>query len=170
MKKKSLIKSYIMFCAAGIVTTLLILTNTAFSKDESCIHCGMERAKFGYSWVIIEHDDGSIEGVCSVHCAAVDMALHIDKPVKKMTVGDYNTQKQIDVDTAYWVIGGDIMGVMTARAKWAFETKEAADNFIKMHGGRPATFNEVMKASFEDMYEDTLMIQNKRRMMKMKNK
>ncbi len=59
---------------------------------------------------------------------------------------------------------------MTARAKWAFETKEAADNFIKTHGGRPATFIEVMKASFEDMYEDTLMIQNKRRMMKMKKK
>jgi len=126
------------------------------------------KAKFGHSWVIIEHEDDTIEGVCSVHCAAVDMALHIDKPVKKITVGDYKTKKQIDADRAYWVIGGDKMGVMTARAKWAFQTKEAADDFMKAHGGRPATFEEVMKASFEDMYEDTLMIQKKRKMMKMK--
>jgi hypothetical protein len=39
---------------------------------------------------------------------------------------------------------------------------------MNTHGGRPATFGEVMKAAFEDMYEDTLMIQKKRRMMKMK--
>ena len=129
----------------------------------------MEKAKFGHSWVIIQHDEGTKNGVCSVHCAAIDMALHIDKPVEKITVGDYNTKEQIDADKAFWVIGGDKMGVMTKRAKWAFETKEAADNFMKEHGGRPATFDEVMKAAFEDMYEDTLMIQKKRQMMKMKH-
>jgi hypothetical protein len=32
---------------------------------------------------------------------------------------------------------------------------------MKQYGGRPATFEEVMKATFEDMYEDTLMIQKK---------
>jgi copper chaperone NosL len=60
------------------------------------------------------------------------------------------------------------MGVMTSMAKWAFENKASADNFMKEHGGRPAIFEEVMKASFEDMYEDTLMIQKKRNMMRMK--
>lgn len=85
-------------------------------------------------------------------------------------MGDYNTKKQIDADKAFWAIGGDMVGVMTARAKWAFETKEAADNFIKEHGGRPAIFEDVMKTAFEDMHEDTLMIQKKRQMMKMKNK
>ncbi|MDZ7581867.1 MAG: nitrous oxide reductase accessory protein NosL [Deltaproteobacteria bacterium] len=169
MEGKRGMLGYVTFCAAGILASLLILANPAFSEDESCLYCGMTKAKFGHSWVIIEHDDGSTEGVCSVHCAAIDMALHTDKPVKKMTVGDYNTKKQIDADTAYWVIGGDMMGVMTTRGKWAFETKEAADNFMKTHGGRPATFDEVMKAAFEDMYADTLMIQKKRQMMKMKH-
>ena len=152
----------------SIITPLFILTGVGNADEHACIHCGMMKAKFGHSWVSIEHEDGTVEGVCSVHCAAVDMALHIDQPVKKITVGDYNSKKQIDADRAFWVIGGDKMGVMTARAKWAFETKEAADNFIKTHGGRPATFEEVMKASFEDMYEDVLMIQKKRKMMKMK--
>jgi 5-deoxy-D-glucuronate isomerase len=45
---------------------------------------------------------------------------------------------------------------------------ESADAFIKQHGGRPSTFDEIMKASFEDMYQDTLMIQKKRKMMRMK--
>ena len=152
----------------SILAFLFILAGVVNADEHSCIHCGMMKAKFGHSWVIIEHEDGTVEGVCSVHCAAVDMALHIDQPVKKITVGDYDTKKQIDADRAFWVIGGDKMGVMTARAKWAFETKESADNFMKAHGGRPATFDEVMKAAFEDMYEDVLMIQKKRKMMKMK--
>lgn len=96
------------------------------------------------------------------------MALHIDKPVTKITVGDYNTKQQIDADKAYWVIGGSRMGVMTARAKWAFETKDGADKFIGENGGRAATYDEAVKAAFEDMYEDTLMIQKKRKMMKMR--
>ena len=68
----------------------------------------------------------------------------------------------------YWVLGGDILGVMTARAKWAFKTKEGADNFIKKHGGRPANFREVIKAAFEDMYQDTLMIRKKRKLINMR--
>ncbi len=57
---------------------------------------------------------------------------------------------------------------MTRRAKWAFETKDSADEFIKAHGGRPASFTEVMKAAFEDMYEDTRMIREKRETRRMK--
>jgi hypothetical protein len=56
---------------------------------------------------------------------------------------------------------------MTSRAKWAFETREAAGKFIKEHGGQPAVFKEVIKAAFEDMYNDTVMIRKKRKLMKM---
>ncbi|WP_372681103.1 nitrous oxide reductase accessory protein NosL [Desulfosarcina sp.] len=168
MGKNACLKRSAVYCAFIVLASLLVFVNVALSDDDSCIHCGMMKAKFGHSWVIIEHSDGTQEGVCSVHCAAIDMALHTHLPVENITVGDYNTKKQIDVDKAYWVIGGDKMGVMTTRAKWAFETKKAADAFIAEHGGRPSTFEEVMKAAFEDMYEDSLMIQKKRQMMKMK--
>ena len=134
------------------------------AEEQSCFYCGMHRSKYEHSWVIITHEDGSREGVCSIHCAAIDMALHTDKPVRAITVGDFDTEKQIDANKAYWVIGGDIMGVMTVRAKWAFETKDRADNFIKHHGGRPATFQEVLKEAFEDMYQDTLMIRKHRKL------
>ena len=151
------------------VTTVIVAGgNFVLADENACHYCGMKKAMFGHSWMTIEREDGSVVGVCSVHCAAVDMALNIDKPAKKITVGDYSSKKQIEADTAYWVIGGNKMGVMTTRAKWAFGSKESADNFIKQNGGRPATFEEVMKATFEDMYEDTLMIQKKRKMMRMK--
>jgi len=152
----------------AIVIVILSFSVVGLADDGDCVYCGMSHAKYKHSWVIIKHDDGSESGVCSIHCAAIDMALHSEMPVSKITVGDYDTKRQIDADKAYWVIGGERMGVMTARAKWAFETKKAADNFMKAHGGRPATFEEVMRAAFEDMYEDTLILQKKRRLMKMR--
>jgi nitrous oxide reductase accessory protein NosL len=162
-----IIKCGIHTVAAVSVFLLVFSVGSALAQDQSCQYCGMQKSKFEHSWMVLEHEDGSKAGVCSIHCAAVNMALNIDKPVAKATVGDYNTKKQIDADKAYWVIGGNKMGVMTARAKWAFETKDAADKFIAESGGRPATYEEVFKAAFEDMYEDTLMIQKKRKMMKM---
>lgn len=38
-------------------------------------------------------------------------------------VGDYNTKRLIDAEKAVWVIGGGKQGVMTKRAKWAFEKR-----------------------------------------------
>ncbi len=60
------------------------------------------------------------------------------------------------------------MGVMTKRAKWAFENKADAEKFIKENGGTPATFDDAMEAAYEDMYADTKMIREKRKMMKEK--
>jgi len=165
-KKRSVIRNGFMFIA--VMAVVIASANIVLADEHSCAYCGMKKAMFGHSWVTIEREDGSVVGTCSVHCAAIDMALNIDKPAKKITVGDYNSKKQIDAEKAHWVLGGDQMGVMTARAKWAFDSKETADDFISKHGGRPATFEEIMKASFEDMYEDTLMIQKKRKMMHMK--
>lgn len=134
----------------------------------SCKYCGMMKSKFGYSWMIIQYDDGTTSELCSVHGAAIDLALNIDKFPEVITVGDYNTKAPIDAEKAFWVIGGDKMGVMTARAKWAFQTKDAADAFIKEHGGKQVTFDDAIKAAYEDMYADTNMIRKKRQMKRMK--
>jgi nitrous oxide reductase accessory protein NosL len=154
--------------AVILILVSFIYVDISSCESDTCHYCGMNRSKFGYSWIVIERDNTPPTGVCSVHCAAIDLALNSGKPASRITVGDYNTEKQIDADKAFWVIGGDRVGVMTSRAKWAFETKEGADNFIRKHGGRAATFSESLKAAFEDMYEDILMIQKKRRMMKIR--
>jgi hypothetical protein len=58
------------------------------------------------------------------------------------------------------------MGVMTKRAKWAFEKKDDAEKFISGNGGTLAAIDEAVKASYEDMYQDTKMIREKRKMKK----
>jgi copper chaperone NosL len=151
-----------------VLSIASISAGFAETDEQSCFYCGMYRSKFEHSWVIITQEDGHSVGVCSIHCAAIDMALHTEKTIRRITAGAYNTKKQINADRAYWVIGGDLMGVMTVRAKWAFETKEDADNFMKKHGGRSANFREVIKAAFEDMYQDTLMIRKKRKLINMR--
>ena len=130
----------------------------------SCKYCGMDRHVFAHSRMYVEYDDGTHEGFCSIHCAAVDLAVNIDKTPKGLFVGDYKTKDLVDAENAVWVIGGSKPGVMTKRAKWAFKTKEDADAFIKEFGGSPATFEGAMKASYEDMYQDSKMIRERRAM------
>jgi copper chaperone NosL len=137
-------------------------------KQASCKYCGMDRAKFAQSRMLIEYEDGTIVGTCSIHCVAVDLSLNIDKTPKTIGVGDYNTKALIDAEKAVWVIGGTKPGVMSKRAKWAFTEKGAAEAFVKENQGNVATFEEAMKATYEDMYADTKMIREKRKMMKMK--
>jgi copper chaperone NosL len=118
-----------------------------------CKYCGMNRTKYAHSRALIEYEEGTAVGTCSVHCLAIDLALNTDKLPKAIMVGDYVSKKLIDAERAFWVLGGDKMGVMSIRGKWAFEQKEEAFNFIRGNGGQISHFDEVMKASFKDMYE-----------------
>jgi copper chaperone NosL len=155
---------------------LLLAAATAFAmqhmadveKHASCNLCGMDRHMFAQSRMLITYGDGTEAGTCSIHCAALDLALNIDKTPKSIQVGDFNTKELIDAEKAFWVIGGDKMGVMTKRAKWAFATEDAAKAFIKEHGGEPASFDQAVEETFKDMYADTNMIRKKRKGMDMK--
>lgn len=138
--------------------------NSDIDEFPFCKYCGMDRNTFAYSRMRITYDDGTVFGMCSLHCAVIDIALNIDTPIAAIRVGDYLTNKLINAEQAYWVIGGDKTGVMTKRAKWAFENSWDADTFIMENGGELAGFDEAVKASFEDMYEDIQMIRNKRAM------
>jgi len=155
-------------CAILFVFSTFVIAQGDIQKHGSCGYCGMNREQFSHSRMLIVYDDGSEAGVCSVHCAAVDLALKLDKTPVSIHVGDVNTRKLIDAEKASWVIGGDRPGVMTKRAKWAFENKADADAFIKSHGGTTASFDEAVKASYEDMNADTKMIRERRKMKRMK--
>lgn len=133
----------------------------------SCKYCGMNRDMFAHSRMLVTYDDGSETALCSLHCLAVDLALNIDKTPMQIMVGDVGTKTLLDAEKAYWAIGGDKPGVMSKRAKWAFERVADRDAFVKEHGAQPATFDQAMKAAYEDMYADTKMIRDKRKMKKM---
>ena len=159
-----------------LVVAFVLFTGTFFlaqaqediQKIASCKYCGMDRAKFAHSRMLIEYEDGASAGTCSIHCVAVDLSLNIDKTPKTIGVGDYNTKTLLDAEKAFWVIGGSKPGVMTKRAKWAFAEKGAAEAFVKENQGKVATFDEAMKATYEDMNDDTKMIRERRKMRHMK--
>jgi len=165
MNRKSVV------AALTAVVVFSVLAMAAFAQEDikqspSCKYCGMDRQKFDFSRMLIEYEDGTSTGVCSLHCAAVELAMNIDKTPTVIKVGDFGTKALIDAEKAFWVVGGTKAGVMTKRGKWAFEKKDDAEAFIKTNGGAPASFDDVIKSAYTDMYEDTKMIRDKRKMMK----
>lgn len=156
-----------MVCLVCILGTAGLLAADDIAKHKSCPHCGMDRGQYAHSRMLIVYDDNTEAGVCSLHCAAIDLAINIDKAPKTIYVGDYNTRKLIDAEQAFWVIGGNKPGVMTKRAKWAFEKKADAEAFVQKEGGVLATFEAAIKTAYEDIYADTKMIREKRKMRRM---
>lgn len=161
-------KKFFLFVLISLIfsTHIFAESHLDISKYGSCKYCGMDRHKYSHSRMLVVYEDGSELATCSIHCTAVELAVNIDKNVKKILVADYNTKKLIDAETAFWVIGGNIPGVMTKNAKWAFEKKEDAENFIRKNGGKIATFEEALQITYSDMYNDTKMIREKRKKMK----
>lgn len=161
------------FLLSGVLLTVFLLSGHLLfaqedtQKHKSCPYCGMNREQFAHSRMLITYDDGVEVGLCSLHCAAVELSLKLDKTPRSIQVGDYNTKKLIDAEKATWVIGGNKPGVMSKNAKWAFEKKVDAEAFVAGNGGTIATFDQAMKAAYEDMYSDTTMIRERRKMKNM---
>lgn len=147
-----------------VPTDALAAAPADISQAPACKQCGMDRAKFNYSRIVIEYEDGSTAGSCSLHCAAVELANSIDKIPVMVRVAEYDSKELIDAETAVWVMGGSKKGVMTGKAKWAFASKTAAERFIGANGGSIVDFDAAIKAAYDDMYQDTKMIREMKRM------
>ena len=167
--KKILLIGVALFLFVGLGTVIGGEADD-IAKHPECPYCGMDRAKFAHSRMLSKYENGTDIGFCSIRCAAVDMAFMLDMVPTSYGVGDYNSKKLIDAEKAFWVIGGDKMGVMSKQAKWAFENKKDAEAFIKASGGKLATFEEALEATYAGMYQDDKMIREKRKMMREKMK
>ena len=168
MWKKVFIIGSCIFFSFTLITGLFAQEDV--QKHPACQYCGMDRAKFAHSRMLVAYEDGSSAGTCSLHCAAIEFALHIDKIPKTTQVGDYYNKMLVEAETAFWVLGGNKPGVMTQRAKWAFGKKEDAEKFMKENGGTSISLEQAFKAAFEDMYADTRIIQERRKMRQMQHK
>jgi len=156
--------------SAVLLLSLLALVVPAFAQKvedthmyRSCKYCGMDREKFNTSRMLITYDDGTAVGVCSIHCAALEIATMLDKMPQSIMVADMISRRLINAEAAFWVIDSSKPGVMSTRGKWAFTKKETAETYAGETKGTLATFDEAIKAAFEDMYADTKMIREKRR-------
>ncbi len=154
-----------LFCsivAGSFLFAILCWAQGDFQNHPSCPLCGMDRHAYAHSRMLFQYNDGSSLGTCSIHCAAMELALNRHKTLTNLQAADYTSKILIDARKAHWVIGGNRAGVMTGRAKWAFEKRSDAEDFTKQHGGQISTFDDAMNATFRDMYDDIKLIQQKR--------
>jgi nitrous oxide reductase accessory protein NosL len=142
--------------AFALVLSLLFAGATAFAaapveEPAACVQCSMDRTRFAHSRMVVEYDDGSSSGVCSIHCAAADLLKNKGKKVAALKVADYGTKELTDARKATWVVGGKVKGVMTGIPKWAFAKKADAQAFIKENGGAITTFDKMLRASKKEV-------------------
>ena len=128
----------------------------AFAQDDiaahrSCAYCGMDRKAYGYSRMLVQYSDGTEVGVCSLHCAVVELDSSPGRKTRAILVADRDSRSLIDAEQAVWIIGGAKRGVMTTRPKWAFSTRTAAESFLRDYGGAIITWNEALTAAREDL-------------------
>ena len=121
------------------------------TAQKSCIQCGMDRDKYNFSRMAIDYEDGTNAALCSLRCAADNLAINKDKTPKSIKVADLNGRHLIDAEKAFWVVGGSKRGVMTRQGKWAFENKNDAENFMKTNLGKMVPFQEALDLAFDEM-------------------
>ncbi len=160
---------------AGSLLALLVLAGTAalaqvaedIQKYPDCKYCGMDRQKFAHSRMLIEYSDGSGLGSCSIHCAAVDLAQNIDKD-SEIDQGGGLSEQESDRRRK------GVLGNRREQARGHDQQGEVGlcrpESRRVVHQGewgKLASFDDAMKATYEDMYADTKMIREKRAKRKM---
>lgn len=114
---------------------------------QACDRCGMDRARFARSRMLVERQDGSSTGVCSLHCALEALEAPQGSPVRALRVADRaHPATLVEARTCTWVIGGDLPGVMARTGTWAFADGREARAFARRHGGRVADYEAALRA------------------------
>ncbi len=148
------------FAVSAVQLVMMVFVGiTAFAGGDhndidnhrSCDFCGMDRKAYGFSRMLIRYQDGTEVGVCSLHCAVIELDANKDRAVNALLVADRNTRTMFDAEKAFWIIGGSKRGVMTQRPKWAFQSKAAAEAFIAEYGGKIVPWAEALAAAREDL-------------------
>lgn len=141
-------------------------TENDLGKYPKCPYCGMDRREYHHARHLVHYADDLADGVCSLHCAALSLALNIDRDPKAIYGADYGASADprplVKVDKAVYLIGGSLKGVMTKRPKFAFADRAAAEAARDRHGGELGDFQAALTASYLDMSEDVKMIRRAR--------
>lgn len=134
-----------------LYAAVAVAAGSDVETHRECAYCGMDRKAYGYSRVLVQYQDGTEAGVCSLHCAVVELDANPGKAVKAIRVADRDTRELVDAEAATWVMGGGKRPVMAARAKWAFATPAGAEAFVRAHGGEIVPWSRALAAAREDV-------------------
>ncbi len=153
----------------ALALTLLVLSpallwagHQDIAAHTTCRFCGMDRQQFSHSRMLIHYEDGSQTPLCSLRCAAVELAGRFDQRPAAIEVADFDRRELLEAEWAYWVVGGRKPGVMSHRAKWAFGTRKAAEGFIADQGGELVGFEQALEAAYADLYQDSKVLRQRR--------
>lgn len=135
-------------------------------KYPKCPYCGMDRRQFHHSRMLIHYADDLADGTCSLHCAAISLALNIDRDPKTLWVADNAAEVEprplVEVEAAHFLVGGKLPGVMTARSKVAYGSAEAARASQAANGGEILSFEQALLATYTEMSADVGRIRKNR--------
>ncbi len=135
-------------------------------KYPKCPYCGMDRKQYHHSRHLVWYRDDLVDATCSLHCAALGLALNMDRGPKAIYAADFGAKADpkplIDVNQATYLIGSKLPGVMTRQSKVAFGSRTAAETARAEQGGELGDFDAALQAAYQSMASDTLMIRKKR--------
>lgn len=136
-------------------------------KYARCPYCGMVRAQWSHTRHLIAYDDGTADGTCSLHCAAISLSINMDRGPATIWAGDAGAEGEIKplADTAAmtYVINPAKMGTMTMASKWAYADKAAAEAAAaEAEGTSMVGFDDALRLAFASMAEDTIGIRKRR--------
>ncbi len=137
-----------------------------FTKYPKCPYCGMDRHQFHHRRHLVHYQDEIVDATCSLHCAALSLALNMDRGPKTIYAADFGAtsglKPLINVDTATYLIGSKLPGVMTQQSKIAFSSPTAAKAVQTEQGGELGNFDAALRAAYQSLSSDTRMIRQKR--------
>ena len=110
-----------------------------------CSVCGMWIDQYMHTRHVLTEPDGTKISFCSFTCAARFMKTH-EVDVKQLQVADYLTTELVGAKDGFYLVESDAPPVMSYTSIIAFATRESAEKFQKVHGGRIMTFDEVVAA------------------------
>lgn len=136
-----------------------------FEKFPRCPYCGMMRQMYSFSRHLVVYANDTVDGTCSLHCAAISLSLNMDQGPVKIYAGDAGAEGEVkplaDALEMSYVIDPDKPGTMTAVSKFAYADAEKA----KAAAGANAQivgFDEALTLAYADMAKDTINIRKRR--------
>ena len=135
-------------------------------KFPKCPYCGMDRKQFHHSRMLMHYGDDVPDGTCSIHCAAISLAINVDREPKAIYVADNASTAEvkplIEVEKATFLVGSSIKGVMTKVSKVAYGSEAAAKAAQATSGGELGNFDKALLAAYTSMSQDVASIRKMR--------
>lgn len=146
-------------------------------KFPRCRYCGMMRGQFAATRHLIHYEDDAVDATCSLHCAAIGLALNMDKGPKAIWAGDAGAATDpkplVLVDKAHYVVDPSRPGTMTRVSNAAYADPAKAEAAAKAEasakaGAEVVNFDTALRRAYAVMADDTIMLRTRRGEMRRK--